>query len=144
MIYSIRLNMSDATETHFINVDLEVRSTVDLTELVQAFEPGAWALNCTAFEDGYMANLELAIDPDEPEAAIRSFVALIRGLPDGARKLWDGASRRDFSIGVEGGLTPFCFELALTADVLKLAAEVGARIVFAVYANAETVSASFA
>jgi len=27
VIYSIRLNMSDATETHFINVDLEVRST---------------------------------------------------------------------------------------------------------------------
>lgn len=127
--------MNDETETHFINVDLELRAATELTELVQAFEPGAMALNCMVVDDGYLANLELATQPSEAEAAIRSFIKLIDKLPPRARELWD-ASRRDFSIGVEAGSTPSSFELALTPAVLRLAADVGARITFVVYVNA--------
>ena len=127
--------MNDPTKTHFLNVDLDVRATKELTELVQAFEPDAMALNCMAVEDGYLANLELATQPVEAESAIRVFVDLIDRLPTRARELWD-ASRRDFSIGIEAGTTPSSFELALTPDVLRLVAEVGARITLVVYVNA--------
>lgn len=95
--------MNDGATTHFLNVDIELRATGPLTELVQALEPGATALNCKAFEDGYLANLELATQHTEPEVAIRSFVDLIRKLTPRARELWNEASRRDFSIGVSGG-----------------------------------------
>ena len=128
--------MSDGTKTHFLNVDLELRATKELTELVKAFEPGAMALNCVALEDGYLANLELATQPTEAEAAIRSFVRSVETLPPRARELWDQASTRDFSIGVEAGSTPSNFQIALTPAVLRLAAEVGARITFVVYVNA--------
>jgi hypothetical protein len=87
-------------------------------------------------DDGHFANLELATQPTEAEAAIRSFVNLVHNLPPRARELWNEASRRDFSIGVEAGSNPSSFELALTPAVLALAAEVGARIVFVVYVNA--------
>ena len=127
--------MNDRTKTHFLNVDLDVRATSELTELVQAFERSAMALNCKAIEGGYLANLELATQPTEAEAAIRSFVELIDKLPARAREVWDN-SRRDFSIGVEAGTTPSSFELALTPAVLRLAADVGARITFVVYVNA--------
>jgi hypothetical protein len=40
--------VNDATTTHFLNVDLEVLADHELTALVQAFEPGASALNCMA------------------------------------------------------------------------------------------------
>jgi hypothetical protein len=53
--------MNDETETHFINVDLELRAATELTELVQAFEPGAMALNCMAVDDGYLASRSNAI-----------------------------------------------------------------------------------
>jgi len=128
--------MNDGTKTHFLNVDLELHATKELTELVKAFEPGTMALSCMAVEDGYLANLELANQPTEAEAAIRSFVHLIETLPPRARELWNQASTRDFSIGVEAGSTPSNFEIALTPAVLRLAAEVGARITFVVYVNA--------
>jgi hypothetical protein len=136
VIYFRRIYMKDGTETHFLNVDLELRAERELTELVQAFEPGAMALNCMALDDGYLANLELATQPTEAEAAIRSFVNLIDKLPERARVLWNEASRRDFSIGIEAGSTPSSFELALTPAVLKLAADVGARITVVIYAYA--------
>jgi hypothetical protein len=48
------------------------------------------------------------------------------------RALWDETSTRDFAIGVEAGSIASSFELALTPDTLRLAAEVGARVVFVV------------
>ncbi|HEY4012963.1 MAG TPA: hypothetical protein VGM06_06480 [Polyangiaceae bacterium] len=128
--------MNDRSRTRFLNVDLEVRATEALTELVDAFEPEAMALTCTAVQEGYFANLELTTQPIDAEAAIRSFVRLIGALPPRARELWSGAFRRDFSVGVEAGSAPSSFELALTPDVLRLAADVGARITFVVYVHA--------
>jgi hypothetical protein len=124
--------MDDQRRTHFLNVDLELRSATELTELVAALEPGAMALTCAAMAGGYFANLELATQPTEAEEAIRSFVLLIEALPPRARELWNQASR-DFSIGVDAGSTPHSFEIALTPSVLRLAADVGARVTFVVY-----------
>jgi hypothetical protein len=126
--------MTDVAKTHFLNVDLELRATKDLTELVQAFEPGAMSLNCMAVEDGYFANLELATEPTDAEAAIRIFVALVDNLPSRPRALWNDV-RRDFSVGVGAGSIPSSFELALTPTVLQLAADVGAGITLVVYVD---------
>src|SRR5262252_6762466 len=112
--------MRDETKTYFRNVDLEVRSTEDLTELVRALEPGVIELSCMPLEEGYLANLELASQPTEADAAIRSLVGLIEQLPARARDLWNRASMRDFSIGIEAGPTPSTFELVLPPEVLKL------------------------
>ena len=128
--------MDDETKTRFLNVDLELRAIKELTELVQAFEPGATALNCMPLDGGYLADLELDTQPTEAESAIRSFIELIERLPPRARELWNNASSRDFSIGVQAGSTASSFELALTSDLLRLAADVGARIIFVVYVNA--------
>jgi hypothetical protein len=131
--------MNDGTITHFLNVDLDIHLSAqkDLEDLARAFEPGASALHC----DGHFANLELLGQPTDAESAIRRFAGLIKKLPPKARALWKKASKRDFSIGVEAGIKPSSFELALTPAVLKLAAEVGARITFVVYVN-EAVSRS--
>jgi hypothetical protein len=129
--------MNDPTSTHFLNVDLDVVVDQEVNALVEAFAPDAWALNCMRTADGYFANLELASQPTDPESAIRKFVDLIQRLPSEARGLWNRASRRDFSIGVESGSKASTFEVALTPAVLALAAEVGARIVFTVYVHAQ-------
>lgn len=126
--------MKDATRTEFLDVDLDLLADYDLSALVQAFEPRATALHCEAFEGGYRANLELSTQPADAETAIRYFVDLIRRLPPEARLLWNEASKRDFSIGVQAGSLPYSLEFALTPAVLALAVEVGARIVFVVYA----------
>lgn len=133
--------MTDATKTELLNVDLELRADQDLTELVQAFEPCASALNCRADREGYFANLELASQPTDAESALRSFVRLVDQLPPRARGLWNQASKRDFSIGVQAGSVPRSFDVALTPDVLSLVAGVGAWIVVVVYAHAPTEAA---
>jgi hypothetical protein len=126
--------MRMAAKARFLNVDLDIRAKEDLAGLVRAFEPGAFALNCSAVEDGYFASLELASQPTEPDAAIIHFVRLIETLPPHARAAWDGAFERDFSIGIEAGVTPYSAEFALTPTALKLAAGVGAGVTFVVYA----------
>jgi hypothetical protein len=128
----------DEAATRFLNVDLEMLAKQDLTHLVQAFAPSAFALHCMATERGYFASLELTTEPTEAEGAIRTFVDIIQNLPAAARALWNQASKRDFSIGVDAGSAPSRFELALTPAVLKLAADVEARIVFVVYVNEPT------
>ena len=111
VIYSVVSAWTIGSKTHFLNVDLELRATKELTELVKAFEPGATALNCMPLDDAYLANLELDTQPTEAEAAIRSFLKLIERLPPRARELWNTASSRDFSIGVGAGSTPSSFEI---------------------------------
>ena len=131
------LRMNADSRTKFINVDLDLRGARDLADLVRAFEPGASPLTCMELDGGYFANLELASQPPDADTAIRGFVALIDQLSPEARALWNEASTRDFSIGVGAGSTPSSFELALEPAVLKLAADVGARIVFVVYVYAQ-------
>lgn len=120
--------------THFINVDLEIRGATDLSALVNAFEPGAMALSCMPLDDGFLANLELGEQPDDAETGILGFLHLIDALPPEARRLWDGARQRDFSIGVQSGSSPSSFEIAITPATLDRIARVGARIAFVVYA----------
>jgi hypothetical protein len=102
---------------------------------VAAFAPEASALQCTPVEGGYFANLELDTQPASAEAAIRTFVALVKKLPPRERALWNETSSRDFAIGVEAGSIPSSFELALSPDALRLAADVGARVLFTVYVH---------
>ena len=123
-------------KTRFLNVDLELRGPQPMiVSLAVAFEPAAVVLNCMAIEDGYFANLELANDPSDAAAAVGGFVALIENLPPPARVLWEEVTSRQFSIGVEAGSIPGSFEVSLTPIVVRLAATVGAGIVFVVYAT---------
>jgi hypothetical protein len=128
--------MRDDTSTHFVNVDMEVWSSVDLAPLAKAFEPGAYHISRMALDDGFFTNLELADQPEEPEDGIRRFIDLVERLPPKMRAVWDAASKRDFSIGVVAGRDPSQLELPIGPEVLEGAARVGARIVFVVYVNA--------
>jgi hypothetical protein len=125
--------MARRAKTRFINVDLDVRAKTDLAGLVPAFEPGAYVLGCMPVKGGYFANWELAGQPCEPNVAIRRFVRLIEALPPKARGIWNRASKREFSIGVEAGRLPGSVEFALRSTTLKLAASVGAGVTFVVY-----------
>ena len=124
-------------DTHFINVDLEVRAASDLTELAKALEPGTIALSCMPFDDGFLANFELATQPADAESGILGFLDLIEALSGEARRLWEGATRRDFSIGVQSGTTP-SFEIAITPATLARVVAVGARVTFVVYAEPDS------
>ena len=77
---------------------------------------------------------DLARAPKSADAAIRAFSSLIDALPAAPRKLWDTAEPREFNIGVQAAMQPFCYEMLLSAEAVEAAAKLKARIVFTVYA----------
>jgi hypothetical protein len=59
---------------------------------------------------------------------------LIKCLPRSERQLWNTAKIRDFNIGLQAGLQPFCTEFALEAETVRATSDLDARIVLSVYA----------
>ena len=118
----------------FLNVDLDVESTADLTPLVEALAPYTFALERPAGRASF--ELNEPVMPTDPEPLILEFVRLVKALPSSARALWDGASRRVFDIGIQSGRRPLQEAHHLAPTTLLAAAEVGAEIAFTIYALA--------
>jgi hypothetical protein len=127
-------------ESRFLNVDLDVEAPFDLAPLVAALGDDVLELYTGPGRDGFETHLELAgecIQPGSADVAIQGFVRLLSQLTPDAKHLWHRATRRDFNIGIQGGLTPHAFEVALPRDVLAAVADLGARIVITVYSASD-------
>jgi hypothetical protein len=123
--------------THFLNVDLDLYSKRDLQPLVTALGRKVITLHIGRIRRTYCAHLELAKVTKTADSTVRAFCALIEALPRTRRGLWNAAKVRDFNIGVQAAAQPFSCEFALAAETAKAAHELGARIVFTVYAPEE-------
>ena len=117
----------------FANVDLDIASRADLAPLVAAFEPRAFCLHSSVSRRGGVntATFELSRQPRNPDAGIRAFVALISSLSPKARALWNGATKRDFNVGVEAAAQAQVF--TIRPETVALAGRVGGSISFTVY-----------
>ena len=133
----VRRRVKQST-TQFLNVDLDVDATSDLQPLVNAFGKKVIVLHAGRIRRRYAIHLELARVTKTADATIRGFCALIESLSKAGRDLWNGAKVREFNIGVQAGTQPHCCEFALAVETLKAASELGARIVFTVYAAEES------
>ena len=121
--------------THFINVDLDVRSRSPLEPLASAFGQAVCVLHVGREGKLHGAHFEVADSHDkDADAILREFVALIRKLPPRARKLWKDARSRDFNIGIQSAAAPLFHELHLGAKTLQAVARVGGAIVITTYA----------
>jgi hypothetical protein len=125
---------ASAEETHFLNVDVDLRSKSDLEPLVNALGKKVVALHVGREGRHYVAHLELARQTRTADSTIRALCSLIRALKGPESRLWKSAVSRDFNIGVQSGTHPHSYELALTANTIREASELDARIVFTVYA----------
>ena len=126
----------DESETHFINVDLDIWSKRSLAPLVEAFGSKVFLLH-EGWEDPlYGAHLEMCstVERDGAEARILQFVEMIENLPPGARRRWNAAERREFNIGLQGAYKPRSYELRLKDSTLAMAARVKAGVVITIYA----------
>jgi hypothetical protein len=124
-------------EASFLNVDLDVEAPYDLAPFVEALGAQVFDLHTGPLGTGFQTHLELsgkAIMPKDAETAIQGFVALLTRLASDAKRLWDGATKRDFNIGIQGGTKPPAFETVLLPQTLAAVASLGARIVITTYA----------
>ena len=131
--------------THFLNVDLDIYSRSNLEPLVAALGKRVFVLYVGCHKRTYEAHLEVAANASTADAVIKKFAALINSLPKSARKLWDTAKRRDFSIGVQAAVQSEVVDIALEPATIRAVAALNARIVITVYAprtKASTASGS--
>ena len=120
--------------THFLNVDKDLYSKSDLEPFVAALGKRVIVLYLGCNRRTYEAHLEIAANAKSADAVIKKFAVLINSLPKTARRLWDTAKRRDFSIGVQAGMQPTVLDIALEPETVGAAASLNARIVITVYA----------
>jgi hypothetical protein len=124
---------TDLEKTRFLNVDLDIYSSADLQPLVSTLGERVIVLYVGREKRTYSAHLELARVTKNADSTIRHFCALIESLPKAARQLWNNAKNRDFNVGVRAGPQPNSCRFALEAETVKVASDVGARIVLTVY-----------
>jgi hypothetical protein len=125
---------SESHLTQFLNVDLDISSRSDLRPLVEALGPRMIKLHAGRERGRHIARLALARTMKNADATIRRLCKLIADLPPGLRRVWDAASTRDFSIGVQAGREPMACDFTVEPATVKAAADLNARIVFTVYA----------
>lgn len=118
--------------THFLNVDLDLDITEGMDELLDALKP---AIVISRF--GTRAALELDLQPESPESAIRGFVALVEKLSPHIRTIWDEAKNKTFSIGIQICAKPHSTEFVLSNDVLSLIHSISTNVAFTAYGFSE-------
>jgi hypothetical protein len=128
----------------YLNTDLDLGSTSDVTSLVARLEAqGMFVLHCQQEESGtWHARLETHVQHPAPEQNILAILDEIERLPEELREIWAGCSHRDFSLGYECGAQPRAVEHGLSSDTLGRIAAVGARLTITLYAPDEPGSPS--
>jgi len=125
----------DADEqTQFLNVDLDVESAGDLSSLVSALDPVAFALHDVVNDEGHRVSFELSGNESmDAESTIEKFVAAIKALPSDARNCWNNATVRRFSIGIQAGVRPHSFIVGLKVQTLESLVSLASTVEYVVY-----------
>ena len=119
---------------HFINVDLDLKSTGALSPLHEAWSDRVGRLY-TPEKDRrrHWLRLELSAQPRDPEAGILEFCRMVRRLRGAARTAWQKASSKELDIGIQAGLEKRAAEWVLSRKVVNAMREVGAHVRVTVY-----------
>jgi hypothetical protein len=126
--------------TCYLNTDLDLVSSTDLTGLAADFESqGLFPLHVTQGEDGlWYATFEADYQHTEPEPNIATMVAAIESLGEPHRAVWHACSQREFNIGYDCGAEPWAFNQGLSCELLARVAAVGASLRWTLYPDRES------
>ena len=117
--------------TTFLNIDLDLESTEDLSLLVKEFGTKAIVMRA-GFENGlYVASFETV--KHGLNEMIAEYGALVEGLSDEAKKLWGGCRLRRFDIGYESGAQPLNFHSSISNASLSILHALGTDLVITIY-----------
>lgn len=126
----------------YLNTDLNLVSSADVTELAKAFDDaGARPLYVTKGDDGqWYVTFETHEDHSEPQSNIAEMLAIIESLTEPFRDLWTRCTLREFNIGYDCGAEPWAFNQGLSAELLGRIAAVGACLRITLYPDRDAVA----
>ena len=134
---------SKLDESVFANVDLDIHSSEDLRQLVDAFGEKVIEMWVGKVRRTYEAHLELGWTKKQtPTSIILGFCKLVRSLKPSKRRLWDAAKSKSFDIGIHAPTRNHHYWSAVSPQAVQAAAEVGAQIAITVYGPMKVVKSS--
>ncbi len=120
-------------DIRYLNTDLELESTQDLTPIVDCFGDKLINLYNGKRLEHYLATFEVADITENPDLTINSLCTLIEELEPSTRKLWDQCFLKVFDIGYEGGTNHKSYTSEIKNETLKRISELGANMRITVY-----------
>jgi hypothetical protein len=124
--------------TSFINVDLEVFSESDLSELLDHLSGKLCLLHHGVTDGLHHACLEVRPNRsnDEPNEFIATFHNAVSSLPPGPRSAWDACKRRVIDLGFQSGWKPNIYTMPLNTGSVKQLAELQTEFLITIYGTA--------
>ena len=119
------------TETHFLNIDLDIESEHDITSLINELETKELII---LHRERKSATLESNLDGKE---ILDSFDKAISSLSNESKKLWDSSYLKVFDIGFDSGDEPRIYQYDFSNKEVKIIATLGATMKVTIYAESE-------
>jgi len=123
-------------DTIYLNVDVDVLASRPLNALIAAFGNRIHVHYCGRERGQYSAHFSLGSMRQSAslDSAIRGLVELVKRLPATAYRLWERATERTLNVGIQSGIRPRSREFEISRARVQAVADIGASIVFTVYA----------
>ena len=120
--------------TAFLNVDLDITSSVSLKPFVDALGSRVFVNHVGKVGRKHWARVSRYSYGQSADKLTRELCTLIRKLPRNPRRLWNRALSREFNVGVQAGLWPHSYEVRLSSTTVALVARLGGTIAVTTYA----------
>ncbi len=128
---AVRMASDPQSFTEFLNVDLDLRVSAGLEELLGYLGSSVLVMHQTA----QVASLELSNSNDGSlDVTLVKWVELVQSLPESGRAIWDRCDHRSMNIGIQSAEKPHAVLFAISDKTVSLLASVRAEIALMVYA----------
>ena len=121
------------TNIQYLNVDLDLESENDISQIVGAFGEYVIVLHHGKLHNYHHASFETTNEMLTADEAINYFCGLVEALPHDVRVIWDSCHKRVLDIGHESGTSPSNFRSELKPTTLQRVAAIGATIIITIY-----------
>jgi hypothetical protein len=119
---------------YFLNVDLDIESTVSLRSLARKFGERVSIMYSGRMDSQHCLFVEIASIHKTPEKTIHALCALVESLSPKGRKLWNAAKRKEFDIGFDARFSSHrANRFTIDTKTLRRVTELGASIAVTLY-----------
>jgi hypothetical protein len=120
-------------EVQYLNTDLEIESTSDLSKIVEHFGDDVLVHHHGEIRGYQHASFSIAGSSTDADATINLFCELVESLPTEVREIWNACCARVIDVGYECGASPQTFQSQIRASTIKRVAKIGASVAITIY-----------
>jgi hypothetical protein len=128
--------MPQSVPATFLNIDVELKSALDMAPLAKHLEKSMYVLQCEPFEDGHSLRMEPLIERRlnaDAKACTEHMLSALERLPAQLQTLLRSCATRVFDYGFDGGLEDNPLSIDLSPTQLERIAALGATVRMTVY-----------